>query len=144
MQELIQQIAAKAGISEQQATVAANTTRDFIKTKVPPMFTGMVDQFFSGGAFDAAAAMKNAAGQQSDFMGKAKEHAQDAGDKMAGFAHEAIDKSADFAKQATQHMNEWAKQAGGWSEDAMTRLKDMFGGHKDANAAGGAAGNPQK
>ncbi len=48
MQELLQQLQAKVGISEQQALVAANTAKDYVKTKVPPMFVGMVDQFFSG------------------------------------------------------------------------------------------------
>jgi hypothetical protein len=133
MQELLQQLQAKVGISEQQALVAANTTKDFIKSKVPPMFTGMVDQFFSGN-FDPATAMKAAQSQQSDFMSKAKEAAQDATEKVTDFTKEAIDKSSDFAKQATQHMNEWAKQAGGWSEDAFNKVKDMFGGSSDASA----------
>ena len=131
MQELVQQLMAKTGITEQQATVAVNTTKDYIRTKVPPPVAGMVDQFF-GGTFDPSAAMKAAADQQSDWMSKAKEAAQDAGEKITDFTHDAIDKGTDFAKQATQHMNEWAKQAGGWSEDAMNKIKDMFSGHKDA------------
>jgi len=134
MQELIQNIMAKAGISEQQATVAVNTTKDYIKTKVPPMATGMVDQFFSG-TFDPSAAMKAAAGQQSDFMSKAKEAAQDATEKVSEFTQDAIDKGSEFAKEATRHMNEWAKQAGGWSEEAMDKIRDMFGG-KDGQKPG--------
>jgi len=141
MQELIQQIAAKAGITEQQALVAANTTKDFIKGKVPPPVAGMVDQFFSGN-FDPAAAMKAAADQQSDWMSKAKETAQettdkitdfthDATEKMTDYTHQAIDKGSDFAKEAASHINEWAKQAGGWSEDAMNKFKGMFGSHTD-------------
>lgn len=127
MQELIQNIMAKAGITEQQATVAVNTTRDYIKTKVPPMATGVVDQFFTG-TFDPSAALKAVAGQQSDFMSKAKEAAQDATEKVGEFTSEAIDKSAEFAKEATRTMNEWAKQAGGWSEEAMDKIREMFGG----------------
>ncbi len=133
MQELIQQLQAKVGISEQQALVAANTVKDYVKTKVPPMFTGMVDQFFSGGSFDPSAAMKAAQGQQADFMSKAKDAAQDATEKIQDFTKEAIDKSSDFAKQANDYMHNWAKQAGGWSEDALNKFKDMFGG-KDAGA----------
>lgn len=132
MQELIQQLQAKVGISEQQAQVAANTVKDYVKTKVPPMFVGMVDQFFSGGAFDPSAAMKAAQGQQADFMNKAKDIMGDASEKVQDFTKDAIDKSADFAKQANDHLHEWAKQAGGWSEDALNKFKDMFGGHKDA------------
>lgn len=130
MEELIKNVTAKAGITEQQAIVAINTTKDYIKSKVPPMATGMVDQFFSG-TFDPSAAMKSAASQQSDWMSKAKEAAQDATEKVTEFTHEAIDKGAEFAKEASKYMNEWAKQAGGWSEDAMNRIKDMFGGGKE-------------
>src|SRR5690349_18659245 len=133
MEELIKNITAKAGITEQQAIVAVNTTKDFIKSKVPPMATGMVDQFFAG-TFDPSAAMKAAADQQSDWMSKAKEAAQDATEKVTEFTQDAIDKSAEFAKEATRHMHEWAKQAGGWSEDAMNRIKDMFGSDKGSNA----------
>ena len=135
MQELIQNITAKAGITEQQATVAVNTTKEYIKSKVPPMASGMVDQFFSG-TFDPSAAMKAAAGQQSDWMDKAKEAAQDATEKVTEFTHDAIDKGAEFAREATKHMNEWAKQAGGWSEDAMNRIKDMFGGDRGSKSGG--------
>ena len=135
MQELVQNIMAKAGISEQQAIVALNTTKDYIKTKVPPMATGMVDQIFSG-AFDPSAAMKAAAGQQTDFMSKARDVAEDATEKVTGFTHDAIDKGAEFAREATDRMNEWAKQAGGWSEDAMDRIRDMFGGKADKPAGG--------
>jgi len=133
MQELVQNIMAKAGITEQQATVALNTTKDFIKTKVPPMATGMVDQIFSG-SFDPMSAMKAATGQQSDFLSKAKEAAGDATEKVSEFTQDAIDKSAEFAKEATKQMNEWARQAGGWSEEAFSKVKDMFGGGNDAGS----------
>ncbi len=135
MQELVQNIMAKAGITEQQATVAINTTKDYIKGKVPPMATGMVDQIFSG-SFDPSAAMKAAAGQQSDFMSKARDVAEDATEKVSEFTHDAIDKGSEFAREATTRMNEWAKQAGGWSEDAMDRIRDMFGSKDDKPGTG--------
>src|SRR6476620_4089536 len=127
MQELIQNITAKAGITEQQALVAVNTTKDFIKAKTPPMAAGMIDQFFEG-KFDPATIMKSVGSQQSDFMNKAKEMVQETGEKVTEFTHAAIDKSAEFAKEATQHMHEWARQAGGWSEEAMQKVREMFGG----------------
>jgi hypothetical protein len=138
MQELLQNVQAKAGISEQQALVAVNTTKDYIKSKVPPMFVGMIDQFFSGN-LDPAAALKAAQGQQSDFMQKAKDTMSDAGEKIQDFTKEAIDKGSDFAKQATDHMHEWAKQAGGWSEEALNKFKDMFGGQKPSGQGGSDA-----
>jgi hypothetical protein len=135
MQDLIQQIQAKAGISEQQALVAANTTKDYIKSKVPPMFAGMVDQFFSG-HFDPAAAMKDAQSRQSDFVNKAKEAAHEASEKIQDFTKEAIDKSSEFARQATEHLHEWAKQAGGWSEEALSKFKEMFNSNKASGQGG--------
>lgn len=48
MDELIQQIMTKTGITEQQAIDAVHTMKDFIMGKVPPMFSGFVDGFFSG------------------------------------------------------------------------------------------------
>ena len=136
MQKLIQEISSKAGISEQQALIAANTTKDFIKEKVPFPLSGMVDQFFAG-QFDPASALKAATEQQSDWMSKAKEAAQEAGEKFSAFgheatekmnqmAHDAVDKGSEFAKEAASHMNEWAKQAGGWSEEALQKFKSMF------------------
>src|SRR5690606_1038145 len=59
MQELIERIQKEAGISEQQATAAAEAAKSFVRSKVPPMFNGLVDQLFSG-KFDAASAMKAA------------------------------------------------------------------------------------
>ena len=47
MDELIQQIMAKTGITEQQAIDAVHTMKDFIMGKVPPMFSGFVDSFFA-------------------------------------------------------------------------------------------------
>lgn len=141
MQELIQQIAAKAGITEEQAQTAANATRDFIKGKVPPPVAGMVDQFFSGN-FDPAGAMKAAASQQADWMDKAKQTAKETGDKLSDmaddatekitdFAHDMVDKSSAMAKEAASHINEWANKAGGWSEDAMNKFKSFFNNDDD-------------
>jgi len=48
MEDLIQQIVAKTGITEQQAIDAVHTMKDFILSKVPPMFSGFVDNFFTG------------------------------------------------------------------------------------------------
>jgi hypothetical protein len=128
MQELIQNIAAKAGISEEQAAAAVQATKDYIKAKVP-IAAPMIDQFF-GGSFDPSTAMKAAS---ADWMDKAKDRAQDAGEKIQDFTHDAIGKSADFAKEANKQMHDWAEKTGGWSEDAMNKVKEMFGGKKDEN-----------
>lgn len=126
MQELIKNIAAKAGITEEQARTAVEATRDYVKAKAP-MASGIIDQFF-GGSFDAGSMFKSAANAQSDWMDKAKDAASDAREKAQEFTQDAIDKSSEFATEANKQMHEWAQKAGGWSEDAMNKLKDMFGG----------------
>lgn len=139
MQELIERIQKDAGISEAQATAAAEATRNFIKSKVPPMFNGLVDQLFSG-HFDPASAMKAAQSRQADFIDKAKEAMSSAGDKAKDFTRDAVDKSADFAKQANEYMHNWAKQAGGWSEEALAKFKEMFGSQKPSGNTNDGAG----
>lgn len=126
MQELIQNIAAKAGITEEQAKVAIEETRNFVKSKAP-MASGIIDQFFSGSGFDPSSMLKSASNAQSDWMDKAKDAAQDAREKAQEFTQDAIDKSSEFAKEANKQMHEWAQKAGGWSEEAMNKIKDMFG-----------------
>ena len=139
MQELIERMQKDAGISEAQAMAAAEAAKSFIKSKVPPMFNGLVDQLFSG-HFDPASAMKAAQTRQADFMDKAKEAMSSAGDKMQDFTKEAVDKSADFARQANEYMHNWARQAGGWSEEALEKFKEMFSGQKPSGGANDAAG----
>ena len=49
MEELIRRVSEKAGISEEQARAAVNTVAEFLKEKVPPAYSGYIDQFMSGG-----------------------------------------------------------------------------------------------
>ena len=48
MDELIKQITAKAGISEDQARTAANTVIGFLKEKLPAPIGGQIDNLMSG------------------------------------------------------------------------------------------------
>jgi hypothetical protein len=129
MNELIQQLMSKAGLTEAQAVQATSVTRDFLKTKLPPQMTGMVDNFFAGN-FDAAAAAAPSGAKSDDWMNKAKEAAADAGDKLGDFAAKAKDKAEDFAEDAARKAGEWAHKAEDFAEDAMDKLKDMFGSKK--------------
>jgi nucleoid DNA-binding protein len=47
MEELIEQLKEKAGLSDEQATKAIETIKDFVKDKFP-MMAGAVDQLFQG------------------------------------------------------------------------------------------------
>ena len=48
MQDLIQELQIKAGLTEEQALLAIQTMKEYIHSKVPPMFSGFVDSFFAG------------------------------------------------------------------------------------------------
>ncbi len=48
MEELIQQVAAKAGISEEQARSAVSTVADFVKARVPAPIASQIDNAMSG------------------------------------------------------------------------------------------------
>ncbi len=131
MNELIQQLVSKAGLTEAQAAQAVSVTKDFLKTKLPPQMTGMVESFFAGG-FDATAASAAAPStpQSNDWTDKAKDMASDAGDKLGDFAGKAKDKAEDFAQDATKKMGDWANKAEDMAGDAVNKLKDIFGGDK--------------
>lgn len=46
MQELIQQIQERAGVSAEQAERAIEAVKDFVKATLPPMLAGNVDTWF--------------------------------------------------------------------------------------------------
>ncbi|MEJ7626373.1 MAG: hypothetical protein WKF35_05890 [Ferruginibacter sp.] len=47
MEELIEQLKTKAGLTEEQAMKSIETIKDFVKEKFP-MMAGAVDQLFEG------------------------------------------------------------------------------------------------
>jgi len=48
MDELIKQVTAKTGISEDQARSAVNTVLDFVKGRLPAPIAGQIDNAISG------------------------------------------------------------------------------------------------
>lgn len=65
MQELIQQLQEKAGLSTEQAAKAIDVMRDFVKSKVPPFIGDTVDKWFVG---MGGPAKEKEAGQNDDFL----------------------------------------------------------------------------
>ncbi len=49
MEELIKQVTAKTGISEDQARSAVTTVLDFVKTRLPAPIAGQIDNVIGGG-----------------------------------------------------------------------------------------------
>jgi hypothetical protein len=50
MNDIVQQLKEKAGLTEEQAIKALEVMKTFVQGKVPPMFSGFVDNFFSSAA----------------------------------------------------------------------------------------------
>ena len=48
MKEIIEQVASKVGISEEQASQAVSTVVDFIKDKLPEPIAGQIDGLLGG------------------------------------------------------------------------------------------------
>jgi hypothetical protein len=47
MQELLNQLTGKAGLSEEQAQQSVAIMKEFVLSKVPPMFSAVVEGFFA-------------------------------------------------------------------------------------------------
>lgn len=48
MQELIQNLKDRAGLTDEQAVKAIDTVKDFVKSKLPAAIAGNVDVWFAG------------------------------------------------------------------------------------------------
>jgi hypothetical protein len=97
---LLEQLKAKAGLSEEQALKAVQTIADFIKSKVPPMMHGMIDNFLT---------------EEESIM-----------DKMKGLADTAKDNVEDFAKDAGEKVSEFGAKAQDATKDALDKLKGFM------------------
>ena len=111
MQELIDRITAKTGISGEQATQTVETIKDYVKEKFP-MLSGAVDNMFGAQASNASTTEAPKA-EEHGFMDKIKEMIPaDAGEKVE-----------DFAKNAAQ-------KAGAAFENVKEKIEGMMGGDK--------------
>lgn len=97
---LLEQLKAKAGLNEEQALKAVQTIADFIKSKVPPMMHGMIDNFLT---------------EEESIM-----------DKMKDIADTAKDNMEDFAKDASEKMSEFGAKAQDATKDALDKLKGFM------------------
>jgi hypothetical protein len=97
---LLEQLKTKAGLSEEQALKAVQTIAEFIKTKVPPMMHGMIDNFLT---------------EDESIM-----------DKMKAMGDKAMDNVEGYAKEAGEKMSEWGAKAQDATKDALDKLKGFM------------------
>ncbi|SKA22896.1 hypothetical protein SAMN04488128_1021761 [Chitinophaga eiseniae] len=97
MQELIQQLQAKAGLTPEQAAQSIEVIKEYVKGKLPPFIAGTVDTWFAN---------------MSDKPGEKKE----------GF----MDKANDFLDDVKDKAEDWKDKAEDWAEDAKDKISDLF------------------
>jgi len=114
MQELIDQLTQKAGLSAEQAHKAIATVKDFVKEKFP-MMAGAVDNLLGG---DVASTTTTTATATAAALNAS----------TGSF----LDKISDFIPGSTgEKVEDFAKNAEGKVEDFFGDLKDKFmGGDK--------------
>lgn len=53
MDEVVLQLKEKAGLTDEQAVKVMEVMKEYLHSKVPPMFSGFVDNFFASGSKSA-------------------------------------------------------------------------------------------
>lgn len=113
MQELINQLTAKAGITADQAVKALDTIKEFVKEKFP-MMAGAVDNLFAAQGGEQAAASAPAAPTPEE--PKKEEGGM-------------LDKISDVIPgQAGEKVEEFVKGAADKVEDVIDNVKDKLSG----------------
>ena len=113
MQELINRLTEKAGISAEQAIKSLETIKDFVKEKFP-MLGGAIDNMFAASPESVtAAAPKTEAKKEESVMDKIS-------DIIPGEAGEKVE---EFAKNATHKAEEVF-------DNVKDKLSGLFGGDK--------------
>jgi len=102
MQELIKLLVERTCLNEQNAATAAQTTMEYLKTKMPSMLHGSLEKAFSGVSLE-----DGIKGEAMDLVGDAKE-------KLEEFADDAKEKFDEVAGSLKE------------------KLSGLFGGDKKA------------
>ncbi|WP_211999995.1 YtxH domain-containing protein [Chitinophaga sp. HK235] len=102
MQELIQQLQAKAGLTPEQAAQSIEVIKEYVKGKLPPFIAGTVDTWFANMSDKPGEKKDSLMDQANDFMDNVKDKAEDWKDKAEGWAEDAKDKITDFFKDKKQ------------------------------------------
>ncbi|TAM97345.1 MAG: hypothetical protein EPN39_11440 [Chitinophagaceae bacterium] len=103
MQEYIDELQQKAGLTEEQAKQAIDIIVNKVKSKVPETFHSAIDNLFAGQT--ASDALKQ---------------------KYQDFSDQASEKLQQFGKEAQEQLNEAAKQATDFAKEMSDKAKDFW------------------
>lgn len=114
MQEFINDLQQKVGLTAEQAKSALETIVAKVKSKIPESLHGSIDSIFSGKGSEAAAS----------FQAKAQEFSNQASEKLKEFSNQAKSQLGDFANQA-EDLAQGAQQK---AEETVKGLGDKLSG----------------
>ncbi len=127
MQDLINRLKEKAGITEQQAIASITELKDYVKEKFP-MIAGAVDNLLNVHATQGAATPNT---EPTATTASSSSVLDKISDVIPGDTGQKVE---DFAKNAAHKAEELAKEAGHKAEEAYDAVKDklsgLFGGDK--------------
>ncbi|MGH2643577.1 MAG: hypothetical protein ACRDE2_06495 [Chitinophagaceae bacterium] len=103
MQEYIDELQQKAGLTAEQAQQAVEIIVNKVKSKVPESFHSAIDNLFAGQT--ASDALKQ---------------------KYQDFSDQATEKLQQFGKEAQEQLNEAAKQATEFAKEASEKAKNLW------------------
>lgn len=103
MQEYIDELQQKVGLTADQAKQAVETIVNKVKSKVPESFHSAIDNLFAGQT--ASDALKQ---------------------KYQDFSDQAGEKLQQFGSEAKEQLNEAAKQATEFAKDVTEKAKDFW------------------
>lgn len=127
MQDLINKVVEKTGISSEQASGAVESVMEFVKGKLPEGLADKVDDMF-GGAEGEKVEFGGIMDSLAGMFGGAKDTAGDVTDKAADMLDGAKDKAEDLMGDATEKLGDLAEDAEDMAKDAINKIKGMFGG----------------
>lgn len=103
MQEYIDELQQKAGLTEEQAKQAIDIIVNKVKSKVPESFHSAIDNLFAGQT--ASDALKQ---------------------KYQDFSDQASEKLQQFGKEAQEQLNKAAEQATDFAKEMSEKAKDFW------------------
>jgi hypothetical protein len=99
MQELIQQLQEKAGLTTEQAAQAIDVMKEFVKSKVPPFIGSAVDKWFDTMDGKPDGDQPGFVQQAGDFLDEVKDNVEDWTNQAKEKVSDLLDKQKKEGKQ---------------------------------------------
>lgn len=102
MEELVEKLRIAAGLTTQQAIIAAQTVKDYIKDKTPTLIDNKLDDIFNGKKVEFSDILREKAGDMAD---NGKEALNGIADYLDNLAGKASQKTSELLNKFTDFIN---------------------------------------